>query len=61
MLEVHKCDSCRHRTTLMNNLIGCAKKKKIIVNKDDYDNCEDYQQSLVNLDTFKTIFGNAFG
>ena len=33
----------------------------IIINKGDYDNCEDYQQNLVSLDAFKTIFGNAFG
>ena len=61
MLEVHKCDNCQYRSTLINNLVGCTKKKKIIINKGDYDNCEDYQQNLVSLDAFKTIFGNAFG
>lgn len=56
MQRVHKCDSCRHRTTVFNNLVGCAKKRKIIV-KGDYDDCDDYQPQLVDFDAFKDIFG----
>lgn len=57
MQSVHKCDSCKYRETLLNHLVGCSKKRKIIWSNGDYDNCEDYQQQLVDFDAFKDIFG----
>ena len=54
MLEVHKCDNCKYRSTLINNLVGCTKKKKIIIN--DYLDDKLCYSKTVTADEFLSLF-----